>query len=133
MKSLAPNNPEQPTIPGAPSAPSAHRFQFGDIVVVDIDDREPDPTPRWIIGEAPYSEARNQVVVVATEAWIGMPVSQKWCTSVSPRDEETAERLRARFEAHSPRWMKALPSVGALRSAGNCSNDQSILNKKAAP
>jgi hypothetical protein len=70
--------------------------KIGDHVRVVIDNEGCDG---YVIGAMAYG---SDVLCVADEKAVGMPVNTKWCAVLSSGHETTCERLRARYVERFP-------------------------------
>ena len=68
---------------------------FGDLVECDIrDQRAGDVTDGYVIG---WHSIVDNVVILATEAYIGMPVNTYWCKGKSGGHDALCATLRERY------------------------------------
>lgn len=77
-------------------------FQFGDRVKYYLDGMSGEG---FVIGFPRYSKNQN-ILVLADEAFHGMPINVKWCKKLRQPDIEKAERLRARYDSHYPKFLQ---------------------------
>ena len=78
-------------------------MKFGDFVKAEIDDREGTDFG-WIIGEPHDSD--GDVVMIASEGTLGMPINVHWLTIVGEPDNERAVDLRRRYSSEYPDSLK---------------------------
>lgn len=83
-------------------------MKFGDRVRVEIrDQRTGLVSEGYVIGVPQYSHGYDDVVVVAGDTFVGMPVHVRWCAPVG-RGLGRALRLRDRFAARHPDFLARL-------------------------
>jgi hypothetical protein len=79
---------------------------FGDEVYVTLDGD--DFVPRIVVGVLHYAD-KDEIVMVATETTIGMPISTGWLKPTGNTNEMAALELRERYLARFGRhWLKEL-------------------------
>lgn len=80
-------------------------MKFGDIVEYDLTASHGGQIEQAsIIGEPHYSD--GDVVMLATENCIGMPINVGHCKVIATGNESHAEELRARYVSKHPGFLK---------------------------